>query len=659
MADKILNTRILLKTDTLENWNSSTLPLKKGEIAIATVAATAGTGLTEPVVMIKIGEDGVKTFKDLPWNFYAKASDVVAAAKSESALTTFVNNVISNAGIATDEAMTALAGRVTTAEGEIDALQGLVGDTAVATQIRNAINDLDLANTYAAKAHTHTKSEITDFDHTHAIADVTGLQTALDEAKKAGTDANTALGAYKVTNDAAVKANTDAISAINNETTGILAQAKSYADGKDTTIAAAKSAADAAQADVDALEAKVGTVVDGKTVVEMISDAQTAATYNDTQVKADIKTNADDIAALQGLVGELVGETAVSAQIDAKITALNLANTYEAKGAAATAKSEVIGTDDDTADSNTIKGAKKYADSLDAAMDTRVDALEAAVGEGGSVATQIAAEIQKLDKEDTAVDGQYVSAVSEADGIITVTRAALPDYSNIYDAKGAAAQALTDAKAYADGLDTAMDARMDTAEGKLTTLIGSDADKSVRTIANEELAAQLIPETAKESLDTLQEIAAWIQAHPDNASAMNTRITALENKVGDHPVAEQIQAAIDALKIGDYAKAADLTAAVARIAALEADTHTHANKALLDTYTQTEANLADAVAKKHKHANAAELDKFVDGDKAKLDAAVQTVTAGAGLTATKTGTDVAIAFDDTTTFIFDCGTSAE
>ena len=655
MADKILNTRILLKTDTLENWNSSTLPLKKGEIAIATVAATAGTGLTEPVVMIKIGEDGVKTFKDLPWNFYAKASDVVAAAKSESALTTFVNNVISNAGIATDEAMTALAGRVTTAEGKITSLQGLVGDTAVATQITNAINALDLANTYAAKAHTHTKSEITDFDHTHAIADVTGLQTALDEAKKAGTDANTALEAYKVTNDAAVKANTDAISAINNETTGILAQAKSYADGKDTAIAAAKSAADAAQADVDALETKVGTVVEGKTVVEMISDAQTAATYNDTEVRGLISDNAGDIAALQGLVGE----TAVSDQINAKITALNLANTYEAKGAAATAKSEVIGTDDDTADSNTIKGAKKYADSLDAAMDARVDVLEAAIGAGGSVGTQIDEKINALDVEDTAVAGQYVSAVSETDGKITVTRAALPDYTEVYDAKGAAAQALTDAKGYADGLNTAMDTRVTAAEGKLTTLIGTDADKSVRTIANEELAAQLIPETAKESLDTLQAIAAWIQAHPDNASAMNTRIGKLEALVGDDPVSTQINTAIEALKIGDYAKAADLTAAVARIAALEADTHTHANKALLDTYTQTEANLADAVAKKHEHANAAELDKFVDGDKAKLDAAVQTVTAGTGLTATKTGTDVAIAFDDTTTFIFDCGTSAE
>lgn len=70
-----------------------------------------------------------------------------------------------------------------------------------------------------------------------------------------------------------------------------------------------------------------------------------------------------------------------------------------------------------------------------------------------------------------------------------------------------------------------------TVEADLSTLIGSDAGKSARTIANEELVTQLIPENAKESMDTLKEIAAWIQSHPDDASAMNEAITALQAKV--------------------------------------------------------------------------------------------------------------------------------
>lgn len=58
----------------------------------------------------------------------------------------------------------------------------------------------------------------------------------------------------------------------------------------------------------------------------------------------------------------------------------------------------------------------------------------------------------------------------------------------------------------------------------LSFIIGSDTGKTIREIANEELAAELIPESAKESLDSLQEIADWIQQHPDDASAMNTDI---------------------------------------------------------------------------------------------------------------------------------------
>lgn len=65
---------------------------------------------------------------------------------------------------------------------------------------------------------------------------------------------------------------------------------------------------------------------------------------------------------------------------------------------------------------------------------------------------------------------------------------------------------------------------------KLTTLIGDDTGKSVRTIANEELVKQLIPENAKESLNELREIADWIQSHPDEAATMNSNISELQTK---------------------------------------------------------------------------------------------------------------------------------
>ena len=612
-TEKIISTRILNKVDTLENWNKSTLPLRKGEIAIATVAATAGTGLTEPVCMIKIGEDGVKTFKELPWNVYAKASDVIAAAKSESALTTFVNNVIAGAGIATDEALKTLTTRVGTAENDIDALEGLVGEKAVATQISDAIAALKLADTYEVKGEAAKVQNALDSYKTSNDAAIAGIKTGdvINDFKSVETE----LGKKQAAGDYATKT-----------------EAQGYADAKDDAIAAAKKAGTDAQADVDALKAKVGIVPDDKTVVQMIADAQTAATYDDTAVKADIKKNKEDIAA----VSALVGDTAVASQIGTAV---------------ADAKTELKGSTSDTDASATIAGAKKYADKLDTAMDARVDALESAVGEGGSVAAQITAEIAKLDKADKAVAGKYVSAVSEEDGVITVVRADLPDYTNTY-----AAKEHNHAIADVIGLQTALGDKanatdVNTLSGKVSTLIGEDTDKSIRTIANEELAAQLIPEGAKDSLDTLQEIAAWIQKHPDDASAMSAAISALEEKVGDKTVSAQITEAINALKAGDIKNAVD------RIAALETDTHTHANKALLDTYTQTEVNLADAVAKKHSHANAAELDKFADGDKAKLDTAVQSITAGTGLKATKTGTDVTVDFDDAVTLVLDCGDS--
>ena len=96
-------------------------------------------------------------------------------------------------------------------------------------------------------------------------------------------------------------------------------------------------------------------------------------------------------------------------------------------------------------------------------------------------------------------------------------------------------------------LDTALKAVLDAkASGAdLATLIGEDTGKSARTIANEALTKQLIPESAKDSLDTLTEIAQWIQNHPDDASAMNAAIAKLNSIVAGIDTYATIIAAID------------------------------------------------------------------------------------------------------------------
>lgn len=128
---------------------------------------------------------------------------------------------------------------------------------------------------------------------------------------------------------------------------------------------------------------------------------------------------------------------------------------FDAAGAA----DAVLGTSSDDATQATVYGAKAAASAaqgtadqavLDAAAaQADVDALEALVG-STSVGTQIDNKIAALDAPDTAVAGQYVSAVSETDGVISVTRVALPDYTNTYDPLGAADDAETAAKAYTD-----------------------------------------------------------------------------------------------------------------------------------------------------------------------------------------------------------------
>ena len=237
------------------------------------------------------------------------------------------------------------------------------------------------------------------------------------------------------------------------------------------------------------------------------------------------------------------------ATIEKKYLSLEGLKTYDAK----------IKAHLEAADEAAVQAAKDYAEGLAENYDpagtaqTKVDALaEGAVKDNTEA-------IAAINKE---VTGILKQAKDHAEGLAATNAAAAEAAQKAADDAQADVDALTAEggkvtvlegqvaaliagtyddtevrgliKTNADDID-ALEGRAEALEGQVTTLVGEDANKSVRTIANEELAKQLIAENAAESLNELQEIAAWIQSHPEDASAMNKAIEDLETLVGTLP----------------------------------------------------------------------------------------------------------------------------
>ena len=99
------------------------------------------------------------------------------------------------------------------------------------------------------------------------------------------------------------------------------------------------------------------------------------------------------------------------------------------------------------------------------------------------------------------------------------------------------------------------------------------ADKTALEALEDKVNAFLTGEGTEKALDSLQELIAYIDEHDGaDLTEMVATIEGIEKKLEgvDSTVAAHVTAAIDALKIGDYAKAADLTALANRVVALEA-----------------------------------------------------------------------------------------
>lgn len=288
MAEKIINTRVQLKYDTLTNWLASSVILKAGEVAIATIANTnSNSGLTPPAIGIKVG-DGNHTFADLNW-IQAVAGDVPAWAKEAAATTVHnwidsaVGTVASGAGTTTFTSAKLIksvtqdeGGKITNVTYEditIDAVSGLTTrlegiDTAIGTKL----------NTNLASAAATTDNKLIDDAAAKGYADaaqtaaVSAASNALSEAKTAILGEADYKGTVKGAYAEAKKAN-DAIAALDvtDSGTGVVT-AISQTDGK---IAYTKSAIDTVVAFSDGYNASSNKAATVQTVTDAVNTAKT------------------------------------------------------------------------------------------------------------------------------------------------------------------------------------------------------------------------------------------------------------------------------------------------------------------------------------------------------------------------------------------------
>ena len=307
-----------------------------GTAAAVTMDTTTTTEGALKSYTIKQGDNVVGTI-DIPKDMVVESGEVVANPEGQ-AEGTYIKLVLANVaeplfinvGTLVDiykakANATQLQLTIDSATREISAVivAGSVGTTELADNAITTVKIAD-ANVTLAKLSTTLQASIAKAD---ASAAQTDLEAEVTRATQAEAKLKTDLEAYADSKVAGVD-----LSGIATNASDIDKLEESLAEGgaTATAIANAKKAGDDAQADVDALELKVGTVTEGKTVVEMISDAKAEATYDDTEVRGLITDNdtAIDELAQTHATDKAALEESIQANADA-IAGLGLATEAE------------------------------------------------------------------------------------------------------------------------------------------------------------------------------------------------------------------------------------------------------------------------------------------------------------------------------------------
>lgn len=445
-VSKNLNVRIQNKFDTYAEWVKNDPILLKGEIALTVIPASSNSGLQEPTLVAKIGTTGDKKWSQEQW-LSGTSADVIASLKgpnptlpatSVTGLEDFISGHIAD----TDTQYQVVA--VGTDGFKLQSKPKTGGEWAdvgtpikiVYTLAEGTANGTVKFNGSDVKVHGLGSAAYTEADAYDTAGSAEAVKTAVVGTTGDGASANTIYGAKKYADDkdSALKFTLEA-----KISTDIEASKTELIGSGVATSATIKGAVAEAKAYTDEqIAAKVGSAykaAGSSTFANLPTPAKALEgnVYNVTDAfKADTKF-------VDGEVGKsypagtnvVIIKVGSAYKYDALAGVTDLSN-YATKEFVNTqigsAKTELIGSGAGVT-ATTIKGAvteaKTYADGLNTVMDSRVEALESAVGSGGSVDSKITEAINKLDKADTAVAGQVVSSVSETNGIITVTRRAL------------------------------------------------------------------------------------------------------------------------------------------------------------------------------------------------------------------------------------------
>ena len=318
--------------------------------------------------------------------------------------------------------VSALEGRVDTLETEMDAAQAAI--TTIQGTGEGSIKKAAADTLASAKSYTDEQVALkADLEHTHEIADVTGLQDALNG--KANT-VHTHTTAQVDGLDAALAGKADKATTL--EGYGIT---DAYTTTQtDTKIAEAVAAAPHLKREIVEDLPEVGSA-DANTIYMVpqgdgtVDDPGTAAShYNEYMlINGAFELIGSSQVDLTGYATETFVTNAINA-LDVADTAV--ANQYvsqvvETDGKIAVTRAELpvkSVTEGSANGTIAVNSADVKVHGLGSAAYTEASAYETA----GAAAAAVAA----LDKADSAQAGQYVSAVSQENGIITVTRAQLP-----------------------------------------------------------------------------------------------------------------------------------------------------------------------------------------------------------------------------------------